>query len=137
MLRTFSIGFLRPIHCGLMLKSYPSNLIHYRYVDGAESELNDVSIEVLHGSCLGPLLFLLYVNAQPQAIQNPTIAMYADDTSLSYRSRAEMGKLRPAGHMRPAKCFFVARQKLLGSKNNFVYDIVLSFMTFSLTLSFS
>ena len=60
-----------------------------------------------------------------------------------------MGKLRPASSMRPTKCFFAAhqvpflrpakclfcggppsaffaaRQKLLGSKNNFVYDIVL------------
>ena len=38
---------------------------------------------------------------------------------------AEMGKLRPAGHMQPTKCFLAANQKLLGSKNNFVYDIVL------------
>ena len=32
------------------------------------------------------ILYLLYINDLPQAFHNSTIAMYADDTSLSYRS---------------------------------------------------
>ena len=42
----------------------------------------------------------------------------------------EMGKLQPADHMQPAKCFFAARQKLLGSKNSFVYDILIDIVLF-------
>ena len=35
-------------------------------------------------SCLGPLLFLVYVNTH--SVQNPVFSMYADDTSLCYQA---------------------------------------------------
>ena len=54
--------------------------------NGVESKLMDINIGVPQGSCLGPLLFIIYINDLPQAVKNSTVAMYADDTSLSYRS---------------------------------------------------
>ena len=67
-------------------KSYLSNRKQYCCINGVESRLMDINIGVPQGSCLEPLLFLFYINDLPQAVQNSTIAMYADDTSLSYRS---------------------------------------------------
>ena len=68
------------------LKYYLSNCKQYCSINGVESELMDITIEVPQGSCLDPLLFLLYIIDLRQAVKNSTVAMYADDTSLSYRS---------------------------------------------------
>ena len=39
-------------------------------------------------SCLGPLLFLMYVNDLPLALDNAKVTMYADDTSIPYSSKS-------------------------------------------------
>ena len=38
------------------------------------------------GSCLGPLPFLIYIKDLPHAIQNSAVSMYAEDTSLCYKT---------------------------------------------------
>ena len=68
------------------LKYYLSNRKQYCNINGVESVLMDINIGVPQGSYLGPLLFFLNMNDLPQAVKNSTVAMYADDTSLSYRS---------------------------------------------------
>ena len=68
------------------LKYYLSNRKQYCSINGVESKLMVITIVEPQGSCLGPLLFLFNMNDLPQAVKNSTVAMYADDTSLSYRS---------------------------------------------------
>ena len=66
--------------------SYLFNRKQFCRVNRVDSKIGDIEVGVPHGSCLGTLLFLIYINDLPQAVQDSTISMYADDTSLCYQS---------------------------------------------------
>ena len=67
-------------------KSYLFNRKQFSRVNGVNLEIGDIEVGVPQGSCLGPLLFLLYINDLPQAVQDSTVSMFAEDTSLCYQS---------------------------------------------------
>ena len=66
--------------------SYLDYRKQYCRVNGATSSIENIDIGVPQGSCLGPLLFLLYINDLPFALKKAKATMYADDTAISYSS---------------------------------------------------
>ena len=66
--------------------SYLENRMQFCRVNGFPSNVNNINCGVPQGSCLGPLLFLIYINDVPFSLQNSQVTMYADDTTISYSS---------------------------------------------------
>ena len=63
-------------------KSYLDNRRQYCRVNSVDSNMENIEVGVPQGSCLGPILFLFYINDLPCIIKNSKVSMYADDTSL-------------------------------------------------------
>ena len=56
-------------------------------VDGTSSDVKGINCGVPQGSCLGPLLFLIYINDLPFSLQKSHVSIYADDTAISLSSK--------------------------------------------------
>ena len=63
------------------------NRKQYYRVGGFDSNIVNIDVGIPQGSCLGPLLFLIYINDLPQAVKASTVSMYADDTSRTLQSQ--------------------------------------------------
>ena len=57
-------------------------------VNGVSSGVDDINCGAPQGSCLGPLLFLIYINDLPFSLQSSQVTMYAEDTTLSHSSKS-------------------------------------------------
>ena len=67
-------------------KSYLSKRTQFTRVNGCDSRVQSISLGVPQGSCLGPLLFSIYINDLPMVIDNAKVYMYADDTCISFQA---------------------------------------------------
>ena len=59
------------------------NRKQFCYVEGQKSPANEIGYGIPQGSCLGPLLFIIYTNDFERCLQGATPNMYADDTSIT------------------------------------------------------
>ena len=63
--------------------SYLTGRSQFVTIDGQHSSRLPVNHGVPHGSVLGPILFLLYVNDIPLHLSYSSVDIFADDTTLS------------------------------------------------------
>ena len=64
-------------------KSYLDNRKQFCRINGSSSDVKGINCGVPQGSCLGPLLFLIYINDLPFSLLKAHVSMYADDTTIS------------------------------------------------------
>ena len=69
-------------------RSYLTDRRQCCMVNGRISATDSTTCGVPQGSCLGPLLFLVYINDLPSCLKNSLVCMYADDTSTYYASES-------------------------------------------------
>ena len=66
----------------LWFESYLNNRSQVVNVNSTLSDFQPVNIGIPQGSILGPLLFIMFVNCLPDAVDKCKTVMYADDTSI-------------------------------------------------------
>ena len=57
-------------------------------VNGVSSRKEEIHCGVPQGSCLGPFLFIVYINDLPFCLESSQVTMYADDTSISFTAKS-------------------------------------------------
>ena len=60
--------------------SYLDNRKQCCRIDGTSWDVKRINCGVPQGSCLGPLVFLIYINDLPFVLHKFHVSMYADDT---------------------------------------------------------
>ena len=68
--------------------SYLNNRKQFCKVNGVSSGISDMNCGVPQGSCLGPLLFLIFIDDLPFSLEKAHVSMYADDTAISHSSKS-------------------------------------------------
>lgn len=64
------------------MQSYFKNRAQIVTVNGTNSEVMETITGIPQGTCLGPLLYIMYTNDIESHMKDSEIIMYADDTSI-------------------------------------------------------
>ena len=72
-----------------LIRSYLTGRTQYVSVLDENSDKLDVEYGVPQGSCLGPLLFLIYINDLCNTSNNCEFVLFADDTNIFVKAKSE------------------------------------------------
>ena len=68
-------------------KSYLTSRKHCCILEGERSSVEEVTCGIPQGSCLGPLLFLIYINDLPLELDNCGTSIFANDSGIMAASK--------------------------------------------------
>ena len=71
---------------GDWFQSYLNNRKQFCSLNGQQSKARDATCGIPQGSCLGPLLFIIYLNDLEKCLKFSRASIYADDTSITIAS---------------------------------------------------
>ena len=71
-----------------LFKSYLENRKQFVSVNNISSDILPIEYDLLQGSVLGPLLFLIYINDLNNAVEFSDVHHFADDTNVLYSSKS-------------------------------------------------
>ena len=78
-----------------LLENYLSDRSFIVCIEGLESKIKTILCDVLQGSILGPLLFLIFINDLCSVEQKSKVCLFADDTTVyaSPKSRDDVFRI--------------------------------------------
>ena len=95
-----------------LLRSYLTGRIQRVKFNSEISKFRINSMGVPQGSILGPLLFVIFLNDLPAGVGEPSVCLYADDTSFLAEREHDVVELAAGTTVRMEEWFLTNRLKL-------------------------
>ena len=103
-------------------KSYLTNRSQYCSIDGQVSDIMEIECGIPQGSCLGPLLFIIYLNDFEHCLEHSRANMYAYDAEITISSsnQAELIETAQAELLNIAEWMRINKLSLNPSKTEYM-----------------